>query len=67
MLETFEEAYLQFKPWVIEDEIQVGLFRVPVPNYDRCGFREAFVLANSGMAQGAVRRDLLAWSGLNGR
>ena len=45
MLETFEEAYLQFKPWVIEDEIQVGLFRVPVPNYDRCGFREAFVNA----------------------
>src|SRR5690554_7746622 len=34
MLETFEEAYLQFKPWVIEDEIQVGLFHVPVPNYE---------------------------------
>ena len=45
MLETFEEVYLQFKPWVIEDEIQVGLFRVPVPNYDRRAFREAFVNA----------------------
>ena len=45
LLETFEEVYLQFKPWVIEDEIQVGLFRVPVPNYDRRAFREAFVNA----------------------
>jgi ATP-dependent DNA helicase RecG len=45
LLETFEEVYLQFKPWVIEDEIQVGLFRVPVPNYDRRAFRETFVNA----------------------
>jgi ATP-dependent DNA helicase RecG len=30
---------------VEEEEIQVGLFRVPVPNYDRRAFREAFVNA----------------------
>lgn len=45
LLETFEEVDLQFRPWVIEEEIQVGLFRVPVPNYDRRAFREAFVNA----------------------
>ncbi len=45
LLETFEEVELQFKPWIVEEEIQVGLFRVPVPNYDRRAFREAFVNA----------------------
>ena len=45
LLETFEEVELQFKPWLVEEEIQVGLFRVPVPNYDRRAFREAFVNA----------------------
>lgn len=45
LLETFEEVELQFKPWVVEEELQVGLFRVPVPNYDRRAFREAFVNA----------------------
>ena len=45
LLEAFEEVELQFKPWIVEEEIQVGLFRVPVPNYDRRAFREAFVNA----------------------
>jgi len=45
LLETFEEVELQFKPWIVEEEIQVGLFRVPVPNYDRRAFREAVVNA----------------------
>jgi ATP-dependent DNA helicase RecG len=45
LIETFEEVEMQFKPWVVEEEIQVGLFRVPVPNYDRRAFREAFVNA----------------------
>jgi len=45
LIETFEEVEKQFKPWVIEEEIQVGLFRVPVPTYDRRAFREAFVNA----------------------
>lgn len=45
LIEIFEEIEKQFKPWVIEEEIQVGLFRVPVPNYDRRAFREALVNA----------------------
>ena len=30
---------------VTEQEIQVGLFRVPIPNYEPIAFREAFVNA----------------------
>jgi len=45
LLETFEEVELLFKARVEEEEIQVGLFRVPIPNYDRRAFREAFVNA----------------------
>ena len=45
LLETFEEVELLFRARVEEEEIQVGLFRVPVPNYDRRAFREAFVNA----------------------
>lgn len=45
LLETFEEIELLFRARVEEDEIQVGLFRVPIPNYDRRAFREAFVNA----------------------
>jgi ATP-dependent DNA helicase RecG len=35
----------QFEVCVEEDEVQIGLFRVPVPNYDRRAFREASVNA----------------------
>lgn len=45
LLETFEEIELLFRARVEEEEIQVGLFRVPIPNYDRQAFREAFVNA----------------------
>jgi ATP-dependent DNA helicase RecG len=45
LLETFEEIELLFKARVTEEEIQVGLFRVPIPNFDRRAFREAFVNA----------------------
>ncbi len=45
LLETFEEVELLFKARVEEQEIQVGLFRVPVPNFDRRAFREALVNA----------------------
>jgi ATP-dependent DNA helicase RecG len=45
LLETFEEIELLFKARVEEEEIQIGLFRVPVPNFDRRAFREAFVNA----------------------
>ncbi len=41
LLQTFEEIEQLFFPWVLEREFQVGLFRVPIPNYDRRAFREA--------------------------
>lgn len=43
LLQAFEEVELLFKARVDEQEIQVGLFRVPIPNYDRRGFREALI------------------------
>jgi len=45
LLQTFEEVELLFKARVNEQEIQVGLFRVPIPNYDRRAFREALINA----------------------
>lgn len=45
LLQTFEEIEQLFKARVEEEEIQIGLFRVPVPNFDRRAFREAFVNA----------------------
>jgi ATP-dependent DNA helicase RecG len=45
LLKTFDRIMDQFSARVEEEEIQVGLFRVPVPNYDRRAFREAFVNA----------------------
>lgn len=45
LLETFEEVELLFRARVEEEEVQVGLFRVPIPNFDRRAFREAFVNA----------------------
>jgi len=44
-LQTFEEVELLFKARIDEKEIQVGLFRVPIPTYDRRAFREAFINA----------------------
>lgn len=45
LLETFEEIELLFRARVEEEEVQVGLFRVPIPNFDRRAFREALVNA----------------------
>ena len=45
LLETFESIEPLFNARVVEEEIQVGLFRVPIPNFDRRAFREAFVNA----------------------
>lgn len=45
LLQTFEEIELLFKARVSEQEIQVGLFRVPIPTYDRRAFREGFINA----------------------
>lgn len=45
LLQTFEEVELLFKARIDEQEIQVGLFRVPIPTFDRRAFREAFINA----------------------
>ncbi len=45
LLETFERIEILFQARVEEEEVQIGLFRVPVPNYDRRAFREALVNA----------------------
>ncbi len=45
LLRTFEEVEQLFRTRVEEEEIQDGLFRIPVPNYDLRAFREAFVNA----------------------
>ncbi|WP_367344117.1 crosslink repair DNA glycosylase YcaQ family protein [Methanomethylovorans sp.] len=45
LLQTFEEVETLFNARVVEKEIQVSLFRVPVPNFERRAFREAFVNA----------------------
>ncbi|WP_319506319.1 RNA-binding domain-containing protein [uncultured Methanolobus sp.] len=45
LLQTFEEIEKLFSARVMEKEIQVGLYRVPVPNFERRAFREAFVNA----------------------
>jgi ATP-dependent DNA helicase RecG len=45
LLKLFERVMEQFEVRVEEDEVQMGLFRVPIPNYDRRAFREALVNA----------------------
>jgi len=45
LLKTFERVLQQFEARIEEDEVQVGLFRVPVPNFEKRCFREAFVNA----------------------
>lgn len=45
LLKVFEDVERLFSSWVVEKEFQAGLFRVPVPNFDRLAFREAFVNA----------------------
>jgi ATP-dependent DNA helicase RecG len=45
LLKTFERVQEQFESRIVEEEIQVGLFRVPVPTFDKRAFREALVNA----------------------
>lgn len=45
LLKTFEKIMDQFEARISEDEVQVGLFRVPIPTFDKRSFREAFVNA----------------------
>lgn len=64
LLETFERVQQLFTAQVIEQETEIGLFRVPIPNYDRRAFREAFVNAlvhrdyhRLGMVQVKIDQD----------
>lgn len=45
LLRLFEEVFQFFLAQIVEQEMQAGLFRVPVPNYDKRAFREALVNA----------------------
>lgn len=45
LLKVFERVMDQFSARDEEEEIQVGLFRVPIPDYDARSFREALVNA----------------------
>ena len=43
LLRVFERVLEQFEARAVEEEVQVGLFRVPIPKFDKRAFREAFV------------------------
>ena len=45
LLQTFEKVDLLFQSRIIEQELQIGMFRVPIPNYEKEAFREGFVNA----------------------
>jgi ATP-dependent DNA helicase RecG len=45
LLRVFERVMEQFTARIEEDEVQVGLFRVPIPTFDQRSFREALVNA----------------------
>ena len=45
LLQVFEEIERLFAARITEKELDFGLFRVPVPNFDKRAFREAFVNA----------------------
>lgn len=45
LLFIFEKVDMLFQSRVTEQEIQIGLFRVPIPNYEKDAFREGFVNA----------------------
>lgn len=45
LLQTFEKVELLFQSRIVEQELQIGMFRVPVPNYEKDAFREGFVNA----------------------
>ena len=45
LLEVFEEFSILFDGQYTEEEMEIGLFRKAIPNFDKTAFREAFVNA----------------------
>lgn len=45
LLQIFEKIDLLFQSRIVEQELQIGLFRIPIPNYEKEAFREGFVNA----------------------
>ncbi len=59
LLRTFAHVDELFNARVVEEELEMDLFRVPVPNFDRRAFREAFVNASCCGSYAASTR--VAW------
>ncbi len=45
LLQIFEKCEMMFQSRITEQELSIGLFRVPIPNYEKDAFREGFVNA----------------------
>ncbi len=45
LLRIFEDVSLRFQSFVSEDEININMFRVPLPDFDKYAFHEGFVNA----------------------
>ena len=45
LLELFENYETYMKAWNPEKETEYGLFRIPIPEFDRAAFREGLVNA----------------------
>ena len=45
LLQVFEKVELMFQSRITEQEVMVGMFRVPVPNFEKDAFREGFINA----------------------
>lgn len=58
LLSIFEKVDLMFQSRITEQEMQIGLFRVPIPNYEPAAFREGFINA-------LVHRDLFRFGSVD--
>ena len=58
LLSIFEKVDLMFQSRITEQEMQIGLFRVPIPNYEPAAFREGFINA-------LVHRDLFRFGSVH--
>lgn len=56
ILAAFEKITDYFSAWNRENELEIGLFRVPIPDFDQRAFREALVNAFSHRDYAALGR-----------